>query len=1035
VDRGSKTEQHFGVESAMALARVRARMVGAGEERPKLGRYEIVERLGGGAMGLVYRAHDETLGRDVALKVLRREGLRNTDARARFVREGRAIAALNHPNVVEVFEVGSFDGAPYIAMELVPGKNLRKWLTGERTTAEILDVFRQAACGLLAAHEVGIVHRDFKPDNVVVDDSGRVRVIDFGLAMLFGESSTGSGPSIGVPTVPIWHRLTETGDVVGTPAYMAPEQYWGDGATPASDQFSFCVTLHEALYENRPFSGRGFEEVSKNIERRNFAAPDRPRQIPARLRRILRRGLAATPEDRWPSMRPVLDAFEDAGPPRRSFIVPCVGAVVVAAAVLASQPGDAPRRCEDEARDGPWAEARRTALRERFAASTLAFADDAALRVETALDAHAEADRAAFEEACELLAGGDDRRFERSARCLRWQRASTAGLIDSLGADGDPSIIGASQAVRGLTPPERCLADSPETAATPSDPEVAAGLRSVRETLERSEAHSRSLDADAALAQARAGLVAATELRFAPAIAEAQLRIARVLNDAGRYAAAIDAYEAAYYAGIEGRHDEVAASAALQLVWIHSYEQVDMEAAAKWLAGAAAIVRQLPEDHDLHAYRLEAQANLENARGEHDAALATRKQALRRFESIFGPRSDEVAQALLNLAVDHGDVGDPDGQRERLMEALALREALDGPDHPDTALVLANLCSRAIGLRELDEARRYCPRAHALFEGAYGPNHARTVTVSQMVATLLQLDGKLDEAVPHLRRTISSMEAVYGPDNRRTCSATTQLAWALEQVGALEESERLYWSALERLRRSAPRSETLVNGLVNFGILLANVGRSDEARARYEEALTVAEDVFGPDHIGVTGPLLNLANLVATEGDRETALRMFERVVQIKAAALGEDHPDIAGTYCSMGTLASTGGDNETAYRHYERALSLWEAGLGTDNPGLVCALAGWGETLVEEHRYDEARPLLERAVAISAAQPVFPWLYVGARMNLATILWSRRSERGRARTLALQALEHCRTHPGLDEESALVEAWFEEHGVPRDRS
>jgi tetratricopeptide (TPR) repeat protein len=321
-----------------------------------------------------------------------------------------------------------------------------------------------------------------------------------------------------------------------------------------------------------------------------------------------------------------------------------------------------------------------------------------------------------------------------------------------------------------------------------------------------------------------------------------------------------------------------------------------------------------------------------------------------------------------------------------------------------------------------------------LFEGAYGPNHSRTATVAQMVGTMLQLEGKLDEAVPHLRRTVASMEAVYGADHRRTCSATNQLAWALEQVGDVEESERLYWSTLERLRRTAPRSETLVHGLVNFGILLSNIGRKDEARAHYEEALSVAEDTFGPDHIGVTGPLLNLANLVAEDGDPDVALRMFERVVQIKSAAIGEDHPDVAHAYCSMGTLASESGDRETAYRHYERALSLWEAGLGPDNADSACALVGWGETLIDEHRYQEAQPLLERAARISATHSLFPWLYVGARMNLATVLWRQRSERGRARALALQAREHCLTRPGLEEETRLVEAWFADKGLSPDR-
>jgi serine/threonine protein kinase len=266
----------------------------------KLGRYTALERLGAGAMGVVYRAEDSELGRRVALKLIKRPDPELTE---RLVREARAMAQVTHPNVVAVYEVGQADGSTYIAMELVEGESLRAWQTGNRTVAEILAAYAAAGRGLAAAHAAGIIHRDFKPDNVLVGNDGRMRVTDFGLAA--SRPAAGGAPVTGrassSPSL-VDVNLTTAGSVLGTPAYMAPEQFTGGNVDPRTDQFNFCVALYEALYGVRPFAGKSFPELGDNVcDGRMTPAPARSR-VSSEVRAIVLRGLSVKPGDRFPTM-------------------------------------------------------------------------------------------------------------------------------------------------------------------------------------------------------------------------------------------------------------------------------------------------------------------------------------------------------------------------------------------------------------------------------------------------------------------------------------------------------------------------------------------------------------------------------------------------------------------------------------------------------------------------------------------------------------------------------------------------------------
>ena len=273
------------------------------------GSFRIERELGKGGMGVVYLAWDAELERLVALKVQR--GGEGTVATDRLAREARAMARLSHPNVLPVHEVGEHEGRLFIAMEYVEGGTATQWLEREpRQTHEIVDLYAQAADGLAAAHAIGLVHRDFKPDNVLVGEDGRARVADFGLARVAGtagESSTSRGGSAAGSqsrrSSSLSGKLTQTGARVGTIAYMAPEQHGSLDVDARADQFSFCVALFEALFGQRPFLGKTTAKLLHNIHTSQIVEPDVPRTISKRVMKALRRGLRPDPEDRFPTMQ------------------------------------------------------------------------------------------------------------------------------------------------------------------------------------------------------------------------------------------------------------------------------------------------------------------------------------------------------------------------------------------------------------------------------------------------------------------------------------------------------------------------------------------------------------------------------------------------------------------------------------------------------------------------------------------------------------------------------------------------------------
>jgi hypothetical protein len=450
------------------------------ESGARVGRYQVVERIGVGAMSMVYRATDPELGRDVALKVMRARGV----AGDRLLREAQALAKLSHPNVVAVHDVGRVDDDVFIAMELVEGMTLSAWLRRrERSVEDVVAVFVAAGRGLAAAHAAGLIQRDFKPDNTIVGDDGRVRVLDFGLARAASDDAAqdATGRYAGAPD-------RSASGVVGTPAYMAPEQFTGGEVDERTDQFSYCVAFWAALYDAPPFAGETVEEIEATVTGGRISPPPADVDVPVWLHETVRRGLEVDPDDRHISMAALLERLErDPGAKLRKAVL-AFGAVAAVAIAAVSywygQHNDSPARepqvCAGAERrlEGVWDPTVKSSVRRAFLGTRLPHANTTYDRVTKVLDGYAAAWAVMMTDACEatrVFHRQSDRVFELRTTCLEQRLSELRELAVSFADEPSQSVV--DNAVRRafeLAPIEGC-ADVEALASGAVRPPVAGG--------------------------------------------------------------------------------------------------------------------------------------------------------------------------------------------------------------------------------------------------------------------------------------------------------------------------------------------------------------------------------------------------------------------------------------------------------------------------------------------------------------------------------------------------------------------------------
>jgi serine/threonine protein kinase len=730
----------------------------AGDTRPargaRLGRFVVLHSLGAGGMGVVYAAYDPTLDRKVAIKLLRADA--RVEQRARITREAQAMARLSHPNVVQVYEVGTVGEQVFIAMELIEGGTLGEWLRSEtRHPAEIMRHLEFAGRGLAAAHRVGLVHRDFKPENVLIARDGRVRVTDFGLATDARDPGTEHG---------------------GTPAYLAPEQLEQAAVDARADQFSFCVVLYEALFGVRPFDGKTLDARRAAV----FVPLEVPRRrgVPMRVRGALARGLARDPVARWPSMQPLLRALYPTPAHSRVGLASAGIAVMTAAIVVAAWPR-APAEGGRAELAAVWDASRRSQLEAAFAAADPANASRSAAAAGRMLDQYAEAWIAAYHDA---YAATHVRReqsadlLDRRMVCLQLRLEELRALVD-LFVHADAEIVeDAPDAVSKLSDVRACS----DTAALlakvplPHDDHTRAAATTLRAHLAQLKALLDAGRATKALPFALRYRDDAIALGYAPLVGEAWFLLGDAKFRTGAFDDARSADLESSISAQAGADDVLATRASLGIAdalnrlgrYDEGLEYVRIADGSFTRSGRPTELE--PMLHDLRGRLLRGKGKFEEARQEFTAALAIRERTLPPNDSWIGSSLKDLG----GVALQEGRAGEA---RDLLSRALAIREPVLGPNHPSIATVLTDLGSAELAMGDVATARIHLERALAIRERRVGAQHPDVATTLLALAHLEERERHLDIMRHEIERAFSIRNAALGPAHPDTIAARSWL--------------------------------------------------------------------------------------------------------------------------------------------------------------------------------------------------------------------------------------------------------------------
>ncbi len=873
-----------------------ARIVGEDPAPMRIGRFTIVDYVGRGAMGQVYAAHDDTLDRRVAIKVL--AGPTSVASLDRFAREARALAKLSHPNIVQIHEVGEHDGAMFIAMEFVTGRTLSQWLAPATASwREIVAVFIEAGRGLAAAHAAELVHRDFKPDNVIVGDDGRVRVLDFGLARPVEDTPTADpersldgSDALDGATGPSSQKLTKTGSLVGTPAYMAPEQFRSAEASAASDQFSFCVALYEGLYGVRPFAGRNPMAIAEAIESRAFQPPRR--NAPRWLSSLVHRGLALHPADRWSSMDALVAELSRRARPRGRWVAAALGGGLAVFGGGLWYQADLGRRCAGGADRiaQTWNDARRQRIRDVMAATGAGFAEETATRVERLVDDYADNWTAQHRETCEATEVRREQStdvMDRRMSCLDRGRAELDAALAVL-AEADTTVAERAIAlVSELDDPHDC--EGVETTTTDplavDDPALAQRAEALRDRLTRIKTLQRSGLYPEAEAAATEAMPEAEAIGHPPLIAEVRASRGTARLDLTRADEARDDLMAAYLVALQHHHERLELSTVIQLSHLAHNNDNDYAAAMRWGETALALSRRpggKPTDEAsaeialAKAYRsLERYADA----GEHA------ERAIALVETHVGPDALQLPHLLLELGYIRRATDDLPGALELNQRALQIYESQLGPEHPRVAAALGQVATAYSESRQLDEAVTTYQRCLSIGEHLGYP-HPTTAGCESGLGLALQRQRKAAEALPHFERALEIYEQTLGAEHPSVARAWNAIADARKDVDDMEGSLEAHERA-EAIRKKVlpPGSLETAASSMFVGMHLVELGRYDEGRAKVLEALEVSERDYARHpasraRIGLAMAYATLSKAARATGDVEPAIEYAYKSVE-----------------------------------------------------------------------------------------------------------------------------------------------------------
>ena len=820
----------------------------------RLGRYEIVEFIGGGGMGWVYRANDTELEREVAIKVVQ-PTVAGPKGRERLLAEARAMAKLRHRAVVPVFDVGEHAGGVYVAMALVTGGTLHDWMHAEaRPWRQVVARFLEAGRGLVAAHAAGIVHRDFKPRNVLVGPGGEVAVADFGIASASADGGDGEGGPGGA---------REATSIVGTPAYMAPEQAAGQAVDARADQYSFCVSLWEGLHGQRPQEAE--TRTQGALLERSSAAPKSRRRVPGWLTDAVARGFAPAPEKRWPSMAALLDRLERGlAWRRRAAVVATATTTVVAIALSASllTRRAAPTLCPVPS-GLTWDANVRAKIVRAFRETRVAYGADAAERVVADLDLYVSGWRERMVASCRatnIEHAQSTSLFDRRLACLETRRAYANGLIETLAQADRIIVANAADAVARLPALEACdqseaLLSRPQPPPDKADQVAAvyAKIVSARSARDRGRWQPALELAESAVADARVigwspltteALSEVAALRgqmlrpSATELAELALEAGRAKDDVGVLTAQLELY------AMETQRGNLDRAVALEPVLLGTLARVD---GARWLQVRARVVMAARRGQPRAKELLDEAEHLATTPAQRAAALGARGMG-----ELSAKRAIELyRQAVAEAAKGFGD------------------------HHPALGKAYLDLAVARYRAGDLEGAVGEWQAAGRLYDEAYGD------VDNPMVADYLQLGGMLaemrgddDDGIAKVRRA----SEIYGAAGMVKAQAQAERNLAnivAYKAGGAAEGERYYRHALALLEAEYGRdSVEYADVEASLGIYLAS-----ESCPRGVALLEHAQQVLGPlRHPLLPGTLGQLADCVAAENP-ERAMQYYEAVL------------------------------------------------------------------------------------------------------------------------------------------------------------
>ncbi len=836
----------------------------------RLGRYVVLEEIGAGGMGLVFAAYDPELNRKVALKLMKPATRERNKKRGRLLKEAQALAKLAHPNVITVYDVGTLDDRVFVAMELVEGDTLKGWLTSKkRKWDEVLAVFVPAGRGLSAAHAAGLIHRDFKPDNVLIGTDGRVRVMDFGLARPApGSESVSLDPDRSVdddtddeplpdeppdPADVVAPLLTQTGSIMGTPAFMAPEQHLGRVTDPRSDQFSFCVALYQGLYGQLPFEGQDGGTLTKQKLDNAIADPPSGVSVPGWVRRAMLRGLSSEPAERWPTMEALLDELEnDPRVARRkalsatALVVGMVG-LVGGIQYYRNQRPEVCQGFEDQLAQ-VWNPERKQAARDGLLPAAppgtetewLATTAD---KIGASVDSYGQDWVQMSIEACEAthVRGEQSTRLLGLRQACLQQRLAEVDAYAEILTNADASVVG--RALRGayeLSPLSRCadseaLASAVEPPKTTETTEAVAGLR---RTLARVKMLAASGRRKEAITMAEEAYATAQTLDYQPIEAEARFRLGQVQGPRDAKAAEENLQESAWTAA-SVKHDTIAAAAANELVQVVGTELGKHEEGLGWSRHAEAAVKRIGLGGPDEAQLRHSIGAIHLARGNFSEASDAYDQALALYDKL--PRSELSRAAALR---ELGDVrigqARYDDAKALFEQARAATVEAAGEANPLVAKAVAGLGRVADARADHASARKHYAEAIKLVERALGRGHIDLAELHRDV-------GRSHVATDELPEAIAAHERAY------------QL-----ELDALGEHPRV------------------ARALFELGQTRLLADDREGARADYEKALRIWEHTRGKDHPDLAFALTHLALLDLDEDKPKPAIERLERALKVR---------------------------------------------------------------------------------------------------------------------------------------------------------